>query len=332
MISILTNDGTIRNIDQVTIALTSAMQSLSGLSNGSLLEITTVFEGPCCEHVGIYRLLDNICDHYGFEKQRIRIDTPNLIETHPEYHICRNFNFWELEQSIINGKQFTATDKVFDADFKHFGNFIGHSNKYRLHTASQLYARHRDKTLQSYHCDVTNPYHREYIGLEDLMFVDQPGAVLDSAYELIKAAPLELDEINTFPILQPANINLLKLYPKFFVEIVNLTFFSGNTFYVDEKIWRPMLALTPFMVQGPANLINNLKRIGFKTFHMWWDEGYSEDPDDCQVEAMLENVDRLSKLSIWELQAMYKDMTPTLEHNRNLLLSLTKEQVESVFK
>ena len=332
MISILTNDGKIRNVDQVTIELTSAMQSLSGLTDGSLLEISLITDGPCCEHVGIYRLLDNICDHYGFDKRRIRIDTPNLNETHPEYRISKNFNFWELEESIINSQQFTKTDKVFDADFKHFGNFIGHSNKYRLQTGSQLYAYYRDKTLQSYHCDVTNPYHREYIGLEDLMFYGKPSAIIDSAYELIKVAPLELDEINTFPILQPANINLLKLYPKFFVEIVNLSFFSGNNFYVDEKMWRPMLALTPFMVQGPANLIKNLRRIGFKTFHMWWDEGYSEDPDDCQVEAMLENVDRLSKLSIWELQAMYKDMAPTLEHNRNLLLSLTKRQIESVFK
>jgi hypothetical protein len=158
------------------------------------------------------------------------------------------------------------------------------------------------------------------------------GYNVDTAYNHIKQAPIELDEINTFPILQPANINILKFYPKFFVEIVNLTFFSGNTFYVDEKIWRPMLALTPFMVQGPANLIKNLRRIGFKTFHSWWDEGYSEDPDDCQVGYMLENVNRISRLSIWELQAMYNDMMPTLEHNRDLLLSLTKEQVEGVFK
>lgn len=332
MIHILTNDGTIRNVDEVVVELTSAIQILNRVSTTPFLDITTMSEGPCCEHVGLYSLLDKICDHYGFEKQRIRIDTPNLIETHPEYRIRKNFNFWELEQSIINSQQFTTIDKVFDNEFKHFGNFIGHSNKYRLQTASQLYTHYRDKTLQSYHCNPTDPYHREYIGLEDLMFYGQPSAITDSAYELIKAAPLTLDEIDAFPILQPANINILKLYPKFFVEIVNLTFFSGTTFYVDEKIWRPMLALTPFMVQGPANLIKNLRRIGFKTFHQWWDEGYSEDPDDCQVVCMLDNVNRISRLSIWELQAMYMDMMPTLEHNRNLLLSLTKEQVESVFK
>lgn len=324
MINILTNDGRIRNPDQVIIDIVSAMQK-----NDSI-KINLMSEGPCCEHVGLYRLLDKLCEQFNFSKSWVQIITPNLLETHPEYWIRQDFNFWELERSIQNSQQYTNTDKQFDADFKHFGNFIGHSNKYRLQTSSQLHARYPDKTVQSYHCTVTDPYHREYIGLEDMMFMNTFG--IDTAYEYIKQAPIVLDEITTFPILQPANLNILKYYPKFFVEIVNLTFFSGTTFYVDEKIWRPMLALTPFMVQGPANLVKNLRRIGFKTFDQWWDEGYSEDPDDCQVACILDNTDRLSRLSIWELQAMYHDMMPTLEHNRNLLLSLTKQQIESVFK
>jgi len=324
MILVLTNDGIIRNVEQFVIDVVSTMQS-DGYACISLMS-----EGPCCKHVGLYNLLDRICAQFNFDRQRISIVTPNLLEQHPEYCIQHDFNFWELRRSIANSQQYTSIDKVFDTDFKHFGNFIGHSNKYRLQTSSQLQARYADKIIQSYHCTVTDPYHREYIGLEDLMFMGAPD--IDTAYNHIKQAPIELDEIGSFPILQPANINVLKFYPHFFVEIVNLTFFSGTTFYVDEKIWRPMLALTPFMVQGPANLIKNLRRMGFKTFHSWWDEGYSEDPDDCQVGYMLENTNGISRLSIWELQAMYNDMRPTLEHNRNLLLSLTKEQIESVFK
>ena len=326
MISVLTNDGKIRAVDQFILDIVLAIQ------NNNDIHINTMSEGPCCEHVGMYQLLDKICNQFKFDRRRISITTPNLLEAHSEYRILQDFNFWELERSIVNSQQYANTDKMFDAEFKHFGNFIGHSNRYRLQTSSQLRSCYPDKSLQSYHCTVTDPYHREYIGLEDMMFTGESTVTLDTAYNHIKQAPIELDAINAFPILQPANINILKFYPKFFVEIVNLTFFSGNTFYVDEKIWRPMLALTPFIVQGPANLIKNLRRIGFKTFDRWWDEGYSEDPDDCQVACILANADRLSKLSIWELQAMYNDMMPTLEHNRNLLLSLTKQQIESVFK
>ena len=140
-----------------------------------------------------------------------------------------------------------------------------------------------------------------------------------------------MDEINTFPILQPANINLLKYYPQFFVEIVNLTFFSGNTFYVDEKIWRPMLALTPFMVQGSQNLILNLHRLGFKTFDNWWDEGYNQDPDNCQVPCILDNVKQLSTLTVAQLKDMYAEMMPTLEHNYNRLMTISNDDFIQAF-
>lgn len=321
MIKILTNNGKIRNLEQVVLDIVSTMQARGHVC------IDLRSEGPCCEHVGLYSLLDCICNQFKFDPSCISIQTPNLLEAHPRYYIKHDFNFWELEHAIQNSTKFD-TEKIFDENFKHFGNFIGHSNKYRLQTSSQLRANYADKTIQSYHCEVTDPYHREYFGLEDLMFM---GYNVDQEYNHIKAGPIKLDEIDSFPILQPANINILKYYPHFFVEIVNLTFFSGNTFYVDEKIWRPMLALTPFMVQGPANLIKNLRRIGFQTFHDWWDEGYSEDPEDCQVGCMLQNIERLSKLSLWELQAMYQDMRPVLEHNRNLLLTLTKKQIEDIF-
>lgn len=321
----MTNDGQIRNRDQIILDIVGNIMSNQDFT------INLCSEGPCCEHVGLYGLLDMICERLNFAKHRISIQTPNLLEQHDHYKIIKKFNFWELEDSISNSKKFSNIDKCFDQEFKHFGNFIGHSNKHRLKTSSLLRARYADQTIQSYHCRVTEPYHREYIGLEDLMFLGEPGEVLDAAYQHIRNSPMQLDTIETFPILQPANLNILKYYPRFFVEIVNLTFFSGRTFYVDEKIWRPMLAMTPFLVQGPANLIKNLRRIGFKTFDQWWDEGYSEDPDECQVGFMFDNIDRLSKLSVKELEPMYADMLPTLEHNRNLLLELTNQRVESVF-
>ena len=92
-----------------------------------------------------------------------------------------------------------------------------------------------------------------------------------------------------------------------------------------------MLMKTPFMVQGPAGLINNLKRLGFKTFNQWWDEGYSEDPDGCHVPAMIENIKRIAGLAIKDLESMYKDMAPVLDHNFNRLQDLTPQDFIKVF-
>jgi hypothetical protein len=124
MILVLTNDGKIRAVDQFILDVVSEIQADNDIC------INTMSDGPCLTHVGIYELLDKICDRFHFDRRRISIITPNLIESHSEYLIKKDFNFWELERAIVNSQKFANTDKVFDAEFKHFGNFIGHSNKY----------------------------------------------------------------------------------------------------------------------------------------------------------------------------------------------------------
>ena len=88
---------------------------------------------------------------------------------------------------------------------------------------------------------------------------------------------------------------------------------------------------TPFIVQGPQNLIPNLRRLGFETFHEFWDEGYSEDPPDCQVRAIITTVQTLAKKTRKELEDMYSAMLPKLEHNRNLLEGLKANDFNRTF-
>jgi hypothetical protein len=208
---------------------------------------------------------------------------------------------------------------------KHFGHFIGHGNRPRLYLGGYLYKKYREKTLQTYHCDLANQYHRPFIGVEDLMFFQHSWDHIDDAIELIKAAPIKLDEIDQYPILNPETLNITKIYPSFFVEIVNQTYWSGNTFYLDEKIWRPILMRTPFIVHGPANFLPRLQKLGFKTFSKWWNEGYSEDPDGWQLTEIPKIIDCISRWSIGDLNNIYAEMSPVVEYNYQLLMSLIKQ-------
>ena len=185
--------------------------------------------------------------------------------------------------------------------------------------------------MQSYHCLVTDPYHRSHIGLEDLLFHGCTLDEFDWAKQLIEAAPITIDQIDSFPILMPATLNITKVYPNFFIELASITYFSGNTFYIDEKIWRPILMKTPFMVQGSVDFLKNLRKLGFQTFDQWWNEGYSEDPWNCQVAGIIDNVGQLSKLGINELKNMYQDMQPVLENNYNRLMTITRQEFLKAF-
>lgn len=279
-------------------------------------------EGPCLTHLKFYDTLDDLCDRFQFDKDLIEIESSNLCEAHPRYRVRRNMNFWELEKVTQNGAQ--SCEKVFSNGFKHFGHFVGHANKYRIELASYLRYQHGNSALQSFHCDRRSDYHREFLGIEDMIHNGKDKKTIDMAIDLIYDAPIKLDPVSQYPILQPANFQVSKYYKDFFVEIVCLSFFSGRVFYIDEKIWRPILLKTPFMVQGPQNFIRNLQKIGFKTFDSWWDEGYSEDPDDCQTGAIMRNCDMLAGLGITELKRMYEEMQPILEHNFNRLFEIQK--------
>jgi hypothetical protein len=170
---------------------------------------------------------------------------------------------------------------------------------------------------------VKSDYHRPFLGVEDMLFNDFDWNDFDHAVDLLKASPIKLDSIDQYPILNPATLNITKVYPNFFVEVASMTYITGTTFHTDEKIWRPMLMKTPFIIQGPQNYIKNLRALGFKTFSDYWDEGYSEDPPEYQAREITKIVDSLSKLSINDIQKMYNNMLPILEHNHQRVLSLT---------
>lgn len=316
------------NQDQVIIDIFRAIYEQQ---DPVLIEMN--FEGPCLTHLGLYDLLDRICAATGFEKHRIQIQTANFLEQHDEYRIKRVHQEYELVNTQKIFQKLVCTDKIFDDDFKHFGHFIGHSNHHRLHLASALYAQHSTKTIQCFHHLLTDDYHRAHLGIEDFLFHGANFDDLADVVDLLKHSPMTLDVAKMQESLpsMTATHGLIPYYPKFFVEIVNQSYWSGRTFYVDEKIWRPVVMMTPFIVQGSKDFYHNLRRLGFRTFHDYWDEGYSEDHADSHVRAILRIVDDLASMRVHELRDMYQNMLPILEHNRNVLKNLRPEHFNHVF-
>jgi hypothetical protein len=324
-IKIPSNDGRICDQEQVIIDIIHAIHT-----KNAKIRLTTNGEGPCIASLGLYRLLDNICKRFEYPKNQIYIETKNQLEQHSEYNITINTPMSYLEETRSRTKHHDCIKK-FNNNFKHFGHFVGHSNLPRLQLASFLHVVYPKQTLQSYHCRVTDPYHRSHIGLEDLLYNNCNAEEFNWAKLLIEASPISIDAIESFPILMPETLGIVKVYPSFFVELVSLSYFSGNTFYIDEKIWRPIMMKTPFMVQGPANFLHNFKKLGFQTFDRWWDEGYSEDPADFQITGIKDNIRRLSELTIDELAVMYQEMLPVLEHNWNRMQEITHDDFLTAF-
>lgn len=286
-------------------------------------------DGPCLKSNGLYTLLDKLCDNFNFEKSKIIIQTANLVEKHNEYTIkivpttAYHYAFLKYPQVVIQ--------KDFNKPVKHFLHFVGHGNPARLRIASYLFTQFKEKTLQTYHVDIKDiEYSRPHISIEDVMtFHDVDRTEVLNVTNFLLECPIKLDPV-TLPVLHPRGLELMKFYKSGFLDIVNCSFYAGNTFCIDEKILRPIFTKTPFIVQGPANFLTRLKKIGFKTFSNYWDEGYGEDPADYQIKEIFLLIDKISKYNNAELKAMYYDMMPILEHNYNLALDLDKEKIKKV--
>lgn len=320
IISVATSDQIMWNKDAVIVDLVDAM-----IHNQPIV-IKLLPEGPCAESLELYKILDMLCMRFNFDQSQITVQTCNMLEHHANYRI----EYIPQMKYLRSAHQYSLPNcnKIFDNNFKHFGHFIGHGNRLRLRLASKLYKHCADQSLQTYHTDPTQDYHKPFIGIEELLYHGYPIDQIQDALDLIAQGPIVNDTINSYPILDPVTLNITKLYPNFFVEIVSLTYFTGNTFYLDEKIWRPILMRTPFMVQGPQNFFKNLHKLGFETFSKYWDEGYSEDSLDWQCNGIVNNINDIAHMSTSQLKTMYNNMKPILDHNYDRMMSLTAQDFE----
>lgn len=325
MIRIPNIDGKIWQLEQYAIDIVDCVITHQPL------HIDLNSEGPDAAKLGLYSLLNNICDRYNYPKEHVTITTCNQLEAHPEYRILKRAPLYiKSAQQFATQNQFPP--KTFAQDFKHFGLFVGRSNWLRLWLASYLHNCHRTKTTLTFHYDPALDFHQDHLGLDDLIRF-RPDLVQElNPLQLIKHCPIVEQAVEEYPILTPAHFNISKIYHTFFLEVVCETYSQGISFYPTEKTWRPIINRTPFIVQGPVNYVSNLHRLGFKTFERWFDESHSCDDYSYQPAAICATLDKIAKCSIYELEAMYIDMQDTLEHNYHIMMSLTDKQVTEIFK
>lgn len=309
-----------------------ALEIVKEIIDTGACQIHLNMEGPCAGSLGLYDLLDCICDQFSFKKNQIEIITCNQLESHSEYNITilpplyvkETQEFYQINRDKFVAKNF--------ADIKSIGIFIGRSNFLRLHLASETHRRYQSQAEITFHYDRTLDFHKSHCGIEDLINRNYNWNEVNVSLDFLSQCPKKFPEEKlSYPILTPSHLDICQYYHGFFCEVVCETYFRGKSFYPTEKIWRPLLMKTPFVVQGPMYYLDNLKKLGFKTFDRWWDEGHQHDPYDYQPIAISKIIEYIMSLSVKELEAMYDDMLPTLQHNHDRFMELSDREFPMVF-
>lgn len=321
------------------------------LAEQATIELQVAPEASSCRANGVFRQLDTFCESTGFPKSSISIRTGNMIEYHDEYTIIKDASDTWFEVPIIN-KWLPKQQLVINNDPKlHFGHFIGKSNWNRVWMAAILNSKHSDKSFQTFHTSLSSNYLMknddlvDFIGLEDLVqhrcdklpeviaFLQTCPRTIPDDVEFIKVAghTSYIKQDHYYPIQLPANLNILQFYNDIFVDVVHETFVRDEVFFATEKSWRPMLARRPFITMGARNHLANLRKLGFKTFHDIWDEGYDEYTMQHRIWEIEKLLDQISQWPQSKLISVLAQMKPILDHNYEVFTKLTHEKIMNIF-
>lgn len=161
---------------------------------------------------------------------------------------------------------------------------------------------------------------------------------LDCKYSEFKSTEIWESHAHAYPenikqynwIVNPASTNrfdipLAGYYTETFCDVVVESRFAQPTANFSEKVFQAMQFKTPFILVAPPHTLQILKDIGFQTFDKWWNENYDNIEDHyLRMEAIIKIIDKLSDLPISKLTTMYKEMRPVLQHNFDLMVSMSK--------
>ena len=311
-IDVIVKDSKVWNADDILAQLRDISSENINLNSG--------VEGPCCKQSGLDEIIYKAISLYNLQPSQFVINSGNHLKS-SDFHEQFNEKSTVYLYNLYSKKSRESRENRQWNNDKIFGMFIGRSNWQRLDIASYLYHYKNEMTVLQYHFDFKSEWHCNNFELEEFVLRNNDNESIDRICNFIKSLPIRDNEF-AYPI-QFNNIDdLTSKYKQIFVDIVCETFYSGKTFHFSEKVLRPILYKRPFIIQGSKYFLQNLKTIGFKTFDHWWDEGYDEDPWDFKSTAIKSIIDDISSQDLQTLQTWYKEMTPVLEHNYQVLQNL----------
>jgi len=283
------------------------------------IDLDTNYEGLCLKRVKFYDVLDYLCDQFSIDKKKITIHTFNSLEKHDEYNIIVKTSHWLINTKSKVKKYYCP--KIKKENLKTIGCFVGRVSWNRLILSSWLYKNYKDKCLISFNYNHTD-VDKLCSDLTKINFYQADS--IGDAVEFLKHTPILLDNLYhnkdsniTYSEHWKHVLNLLNYYDQIFLDLVVETYIMGNTFFPTEKTLRPIIAKTPFITLGPVNYLDNLRKLGFKTFSQWWDESY----DYCEGIHRINEIKKvITNIMTWpqeKQQQVLKEMQGILDYNYN---------------
>lgn len=218
----------------------------------------------------------------------------------------------DLNENVIRSKKFICWNRMLD----------------RPHRIAMAYLALKHNLLPDGIFSFITGLHSTPVEFLSFLVDENYTTILDYINRIKEMIPYEVDTHNLSPAEKMSfqtNVNNKKeYYLDSYFHIVSETQFDNSfTPFFSEKTFRPILNLQPFIYIGNYKSLEELKRIGFKTFHPYLNEDYDNEPDNKKRFKMIEEeILRLSQMPIKEIHDLYFDLIDKLIYNQQHFMSL----------
>jgi hypothetical protein len=118
------------------------------------------------------------------------------------------------------------------------------------------------------------------------------------------------------------NSSMISHYHRFNIELVCESYTLGQTFFPTEKTARPIAGTRPWIIYAAPGYIQQLKRLGFRSFDSVWDESYDRLEGPARWSAMKTVIRSLIDLDATALNSVMEQAHAIALYNRMHLETL----------
>jgi hypothetical protein len=294
-------------------------QLLEQTRPGDSVMLDLCSEGPSLHRIGLVDMVS---------KYNLNVSITqwsNAIESVPYQRVrCSTRHFFSMSHHYW----IDEIDNCVPAEFR-FALFLGRGNPSRNRILYDVYHQHgKNFLLSKMSCRSGDPWGvRQVEGNKLLETMEQWFDDSEQAQNWFDQCPIaSIDNHVTqdqfvIPEVSAGQMarSLMQHYPRFNVELVCETYTLGETFFPTEKTIRPMVGNKPFVVYGPANYLNNLKQLGFRTFDDVWDESYDQYEGPQRWFSMRGLIDQLAQISSTQWTQILQHCAQITQHNRSIV-------------
>lgn len=297
-------------------------QSSPGFTVYNLLNCLKLLDIPVCfcmlltNHYGIAEEINQLSNDS--VKMTIFESNYQLMQTAPKANAI-DVNIDQIKQAFINLNGAQRPHRILFLSYLKEHNLLD-KGILSWHFNSQINTPQIISDKESSSCPVSFVSTRPFSRINtDLNYNSTSLKVLNNHAEFFKNQNYQ-DSIITSGTNQD-RFNLPEVQTAFLYVSVE-TVFEYPYPYLTEKTFRAILHKRPFVIAGAPGSIEQLHKLGFKTFNEFWDESYDDiDDPNKRIQAIVDIIKHLSSFSIDQLQQLMYSIKDTVEFNYNFYVN-----------